>query len=828
LTATDVEIAGNYAYVTARTANKLTVVDISTPTAPVYVASVTHASLSGAASLEISGNYIYTANANNPGGVTTINITNPLAPTYQASTGSGSYIPYHIHRAGTAVYLVGAEFISIYGLANPAAPNFLTRLYDNGSTAFLSSLAPDSTGNYLFGVGSSTNRPNARIEVFNMTIKSLPTSATTLVDATNMTTPNDVFYSSDYLYVADGGKNALVIYDVSAPTAPVFAGTYIQASYLGDVQAVKVVGNYAYLAACGGDRFTIVDVTNKAAPVLASSVSDALLNCPIGVDVVGNYAYVASLSADSLTIFDVTNKSSPVLVGSIVDSVKLNNIRSVRLVGSLLYATTNTSYISTIDVSNPTAPVFVAVGSDYSYSVTGLNLYGGTVLTQTTFGQPVQVQADATLTPVTLNTQYECLPSSASAGAAGSVIGDYFVTVAKVSAGLCVYPLTTPNVAYSTAKYFNDSHLLDTANFLAASGNSVFMATAGGRITVVDVSTPLSPTILNSQYFSELGIISGIAIQGNYAFVGSENSKFGIIDISNPSAMVFKGFGDVNSGPVTDITIAGNYVYTLRQGSDRVRIIDVSSPLAPVNIGTYLNASFNWLADIFVLGNYAYVVDGSNSLFVLDVTVKATPTLLTTLTDATNLGAAVAVTASGSYAYVGTSTRLTIVDVSNPAAPVVVGSALQPAQLSGVKKIVVSGNYAYVASNGGALTIVDISNPATPSILSNYDQGVVTTGRDLLRSGNYIYFVEGHEFDVFKAEPLLQNGACTTPAQMGYSTVDSVLQFCNGSFWHPVSAIPGAGGAGCSSPTGKPGGLDYNSVGNKYRFCDGSAWINID
>jgi Concanavalin A-like lectin/glucanases superfamily len=51
-----------------------------------------------------------------------------------------------------------------------------------------------------------------------------------------------------------------------------------------------------------------------------------------------------------------------------------------------------------------------------------------------------------------------------------------------------------------------------------------------------------------------------------------------------------------------------------------------------------------------------------------------------------------------------------------------------------------------------------------------------------------------------------------------------VLQYCNGTNWRPMGKVPGAGGAGCTSPAGNEGNMIYNSASAVLQYCDGTNW----
>ena len=51
-----------------------------------------------------------------------------------------------------------------------------------------------------------------------------------------------------------------------------------------------------------------------------------------------------------------------------------------------------------------------------------------------------------------------------------------------------------------------------------------------------------------------------------------------------------------------------------------------------------------------------------------------------------------------------------------------------------------------------------------------------------------------------------------------------VPQYCDGTNWKPLGKVPGAGGAGCSSPAFSEGNIMYNSSYRTVQYCDGTTW----
>ncbi len=130
--------------------------------------------------------------------------------------------------------------------------------------------------------------------------------------------------------------------------------------------------------------------------------------------------------------------------------------------------------------------------------------------------------------------------------------------------------------------------------------------------------------------------------------------------------------------------------------------------------------------DVFVTGSYAYVADGaggdgSEGLWVIDVSDKANPAM-TGFAATTN---AVGVAASGNYAYVADrDSGLRVMDVQNKSIPFIAGTV---GGLGTVTDVGLYDTNAYaVADTPGSgataygLHVIDISNPLTASLIQTF------------------------------------------------------------------------------------------------------------
>jgi hypothetical protein len=173
-------------------------------------------------------------------------------------------------------------------------------------------------------------------------------------------------------------------------------------------------------------------------------------------------------------------------------------------------------------------------------------------------------------------------------------------------------------------------------------------------VYTVDVSDRSAPKYLSNTGSSPFGGMF-FALRDNWLFAAGIDG-FNVVNVSNADApllvVVTKGGGVFASGMV----LVGNYVY-LSVTSNAIGIVDVSAPLAPVNVPAYVVSGTAGTTGMVASGNVAYVGAGSN-LILLDTTTPNTPSEIGRCsigTDTSTLGTRLAVDNQVVYVASGTS-----------------------------------------------------------------------------------------------------------------------------------------------------------------------------
>lgn len=199
--------------------------------------------------------------------------------------------------------------------------------------------------------------------------------------------------------------------------------------------------------------------------------------------------------------------------------------------------------------------------------------------------------------------------------------------------------------------------------------------------------------------------------------------------------------GEWGTGNYEDVFVQGNYAY-LADYHNGLYIIDVSNPESPLLVGNYYSEEKGGkiTREIYVRDNYAYLAN-EKFMFIVNVSDPTSPTLAGKYD---TLSFAWGIFVKGNYAYVADQLGgLVIIDVSNPTSPVLTGSYSTSRY---AQSVYVSDNYAYVTENlvteGGKLLIIDVSDPVSPKLVGTYN-----TPREAYKvfvRDNYAYVADGY------------------------------------------------------------------------------------
>ncbi|MGC9395918.1 MAG: LVIVD repeat-containing protein [Anaerolineae bacterium] len=316
--ATGVQVNEGLAYVI--TYGTLTVIDVSEPSSPIELDSVT---VSSPTDLAIDKNFVYVAEYKGNVRIIDVSESTAILPSGQYSTLGGASA---IQVVGNIAYLSDHQGLHIVDIADPAHPIHVTRAEDSRGA---SDLAVKEEFVYL---GTNTQG----MQIFDV---STPLSPTFVGSYPRNVT--EIELRDDLAYIV--GNGSLEILDISDPLSPTLLG-----SHLG-VHDLDVVGTRVY----GLDQtgFVIVDVSDPAVPELLGRYTLPIsFTKPTGIAALGNFVYLTVDFDGGLYIVDVSDPNSPMLKG-----MYTTYTGAIQIAGDYAFSTSGTGLrnIHIFDVSNP-------------------------------------------------------------------------------------------------------------------------------------------------------------------------------------------------------------------------------------------------------------------------------------------------------------------------------------------------------------------------------------------------------------------------------------------------------------------------------------------
>ncbi|MCK4673940.1 hypothetical protein KAT67_08160, partial [candidate division WOR-3 bacterium] len=225
-----------------------------------------------------------------------------------------------------------------------------------------------------------------------------------------------------------------------------------------------------------------------------------------------------------------------------------------------------------------------------------------------------------------------------------------------------------------------------------------------------------------------------------------------------------------------DVVIIGDYAY-IANGTDGLMVTDISDSSLPHEV-FHLSLPGNNVA-MDVVGSHIFLADQEDTLRVISITNPTNPSQVGKI--GFNVDQPKSLFAVDTLVYVACrGTGIEIVNVVNPASPSVICSYDTPGQ---AYDILVSDTLAYVADGTKGVRVLNIADPTDPEEIGFYDTNGITQGMDL--QGNYLYLAEGGAgikvFDVTDPTDPQQLGSFNTSGIAKKVLIADSLFVCDGS-----------------------------------------------
>lgn len=138
----------------------------------------------------------------------------------------------------------------------------------------------------------------------------------------------------------------------------------------------------------------------------------------------------------------------------------------------------------------------------------------------------------------------------------------------------------------------------------------------GGGVQAVNISQPAQPDSVS--FYETSGPISSVTSVDQHVYAADVTGEIQILDVSNPNLPNKIGFFE--AGWPQDIVVENGYLY-IADMVDGVQIVDITDSAHPFEVGNYSIQGHSYA--VAIKGDYIYLVNEENGLFILKFTVPA-------------------------------------------------------------------------------------------------------------------------------------------------------------------------------------------------------------
>jgi len=711
----------------------LYVFDISNPTTPLEIGSLPLGIF--VADIIAQGNYIYLGNSNN--GLKIYNVSDPT------NINEVGVLPdldvRDLEIKNSNLFVAANTKFSIVDISDPANPL---------ETAFLSFSSHAMT----VGTDFAYVAGNKVLRVISV---SDPNNPILVGTTTYQGYADAIGYAYNYVFLDDyfdaGGYylNTIRAYYVGNPENPVETGSF---DISGNCKEIYIDDGTVYVAADNAGLYILNAFEFE-------QVWDSEFTEPCAVTIEGNYAYVVERALTStLHIYNITDPENPVEIGSCIIEDTGDWLQGITVEGQYAYVAHGQSGLHIIDISNPSTPGKVGGWNDYSecldVAVEGNYAYIAGADHETWEMGLLTINISNPVNPTLetikgIATAYDVELKDGYAFVSGNV-GLQIFDISDPANPDSVILLSEPTRGYAlvldgTNAYISTDHGIyiydisdpenpskigfygsGSSDGLEVKGDMVYRAAYDGRFEIFDVSDPTNITEFdNPRMTFPYYTVKFMALKGDYLYCAGE-SDFRIFRTLN----ITERYHHASADYTKNVTTSGNYAFVANE-QNGLYILDITNPANPDPHG-YLDTPGS-ASNVDVYGNLAGVADNNEGLRIIDISDPASPYEISTAdTIAYNIELV------DNRAYIAGEEGMHIVDLSNPASPQEIGFFNAYGRVS---DIVVTGDVAYLCggSSNNYFVIVDISDPGNPVEVNRH----LNSGRNLSVDGGYAYLAEG-------------------------------------------------------------------------------------
>ncbi len=374
----------------------------------------------------------------------------------------------------------------------------------------------------------------------------------------------------------------------------------------------------------------------------------------------------------------------------------------------------------------------------------------------------------------------------------GMCIDGSYMYTSGYQNGLHIWDVTNPDNPQWISKVdphpdFASTYQVDCYR-VAASGGYAYVSVRADEgeyvqeyyLMVVDVDPPESAYI--ETYYEVDFEIGEIAANGTMVYYTDWTNGLTILDVSTPGTPTFVKSVAVTT-PLRRMFYDNGYLYIIG-GSNGMHIVDVDPPETASIVKTV--GSIGDTQGVFVTGGYAYAGCWVN-MHIIDIDPPESASVVKSIDYSPTYGAKY-ITVSNGYAYLKTKTGIDVIDVDPIASASIIHSV---STYDDVADMSVMGDYLYAHIGRTGISILDISDPAITSI---YD-GIYTPGNPFgIAYDNNALFVPNGKAGVMGIDVSIPSapevvGLADTNGTAAYIAVDGGYAYNVAYFGSPSSAL---------------------------------------
>lgn len=278
--ANDVEVSGNYAYVSNdKREHGFTIVDVSDPENPVIISQLDIGSKSKF--LHQAGTYAYLGTELNSKGLSIVDVTDPLNPDLLSQLDVEDY-GNNLAVSGNYLYMgveEEDEGLAVVNISDKLNPQFITSM-DFGDKAH----AVEISGNIAY-VGVEDDYLGLRVIDISNPANPATISSLSLDEEVNAIALHGIFA---FLGI-EQSSNSLQVVNISDPANPILINSL---NVNGEIEDLVVYGEYLYAAVDNqGSGLAAINISDPTNPQLAYNTD--LTGKGKGIDADGQYVYIA-------------------------------------------------------------------------------------------------------------------------------------------------------------------------------------------------------------------------------------------------------------------------------------------------------------------------------------------------------------------------------------------------------------------------------------------------------------------------------------------------------------------------------------------------------